>query len=125
MFSVGQKVVLVDDKWPETVKQLYLQLPVLDTVYVIRAIRVGVKADELIMDLRRVLDPSVLLVGIYKSHQQARRGGRFRRPPLPRPGRIEKGSRGGKGSGRLIRPPGPDFPRPGFHGSMTRRQIQN
>ena len=65
MFSVGQKVVLVDDKWPETVKQLYLQLPVLDTVYVIRAIRVGVKADELIMDLRRVLEPSVLLVGIY------------------------------------------------------------
>ena len=65
MFSVGQNVVLVDDKWPETVKQLYLQLPVLDTVYVIRAIRVGVKADELIMDLRRVLEPSVLLVGIY------------------------------------------------------------
>src|ERR1035438_7029549 len=65
MLSVGQKVVLVDDKWPETVKQLYLQLPVLDTVYVIRAIRVGVKADELIMDLRRVLEPSVLLVGIY------------------------------------------------------------
>jgi hypothetical protein len=65
MFSVGQKVVLVDDKWPETVKQLYLQLPVRDTVYVIRAIRVGVKADELIMDLRRVLEPSVLLFGIY------------------------------------------------------------
>ena len=52
MFSVGQKVVLVDDKWPETVKQLYLALPVLDTVYVVRAVRVGVKADELIMDLR-------------------------------------------------------------------------
>jgi hypothetical protein len=26
---------------------------------------VGVKADELIMDLRRVLEPSLLLVGIY------------------------------------------------------------
>jgi hypothetical protein len=65
MFSVGQKVVLVDDKWPETVKQLYLQLPVLDTVYVIRAVRVGVKADELIMDMRRVLEPSLLLMGIY------------------------------------------------------------
>jgi hypothetical protein len=65
MFSVGQKVVLVDDKWPETVKQLYLQLPVLDTVYVVRAVRVGVKADELIMDLRRVLEPSLLLVGLY------------------------------------------------------------
>jgi len=65
MFSVGQKVVLVDDKWTETVKQIYLQLPVLDSVYVVRAVRVGVKADELIMDLRRVLEPSLLLVGIY------------------------------------------------------------
>jgi len=65
MFNVGQKVVLVDDKWPETVKQLYLQLPVLNTVYVVRAVRVGVKADELIMDLRRVLESSLLLVGIY------------------------------------------------------------
>ena len=64
MFSVGQKVVLVDDKWPETVRQVYLQLPVLDTVYVVRAVRVGVKADELIMDMRRVLEPSVLLIGL-------------------------------------------------------------
>jgi len=65
MFSIGQKVVLVDDKWPETVKQLYLQLPVLETVYVVRAVRVGVRADELIMDMRRVLESSLLLVGIY------------------------------------------------------------
>jgi|SRR5665213_2024537 len=65
MFSVGQKVVLVDDKWPETVKQLYLALPVKDSIYAVRAVRVGVKADELIMDLRRVLEPSLLLVGIY------------------------------------------------------------
>lgn len=64
MFQVGQKVVLVDDQWPETVRQLYLQLPVLDTVYVVRAVRVGVKADELIMDLRRVLEPSLLLIGV-------------------------------------------------------------
>ena len=65
MFKVGQKVVLVDDKWPATVKQLYLQLPVLDTIYVVRAVRVGVKADELIMDMRRVLEPSLLLMSIY------------------------------------------------------------
>jgi len=65
MFSVGQKVVLVDDKWPETVKQLYLALPVKDSVYVVRAVRVGVKADELLMDMRRVLEPSLLLVGLY------------------------------------------------------------
>jgi len=65
MFSVGQKIVLVDDKWPETVKQLYRALPVLNSVYVVRAVRVGVKADELIMDMRRVLEPSLLLVGLY------------------------------------------------------------
>jgi len=65
MFSVGQKVVLVDDKWPETVRQLYLALPVKDSVYVVRAVRVGVKADELLMDMRRVLEPSLLLVGLY------------------------------------------------------------
>ena len=65
MFSVGQKVVLVDDQWPETVKQLYLALPVKDSIYVVRAVRVGVKADELLMDLRRVLEPSLLLVGLF------------------------------------------------------------
>jgi len=65
MFSVGQKVVLVDDKWPETVKQLYLQLPVRETIYVVRAVRVGVLADELIMEMRRVLEQSILLVSIY------------------------------------------------------------
>ena len=64
MFSVGQKVVLVDDKWPETVKQIYLQLPVKDGVYVVRATRVGVRVDELVMDMRRVLEQSILLVGI-------------------------------------------------------------
>ena len=65
MFSVGQKVVLVDDKWPEAVKQLYLALPVLNSVYVVRAVRVGVRADELIMDHRRVLESSLLLVGLF------------------------------------------------------------
>ena len=64
MFSVGQKVVLVDDKWPESVKQIYLQLPVKDGVYVVRATRVGVRVDELVMDMRRVLEQSILLVGI-------------------------------------------------------------
>lgn len=64
MFKVGQKVVLVDDAWPETVRQLYTALPVIDQIYVVRAVRVGVKVDELIMDLRRVLEPSLLLVGL-------------------------------------------------------------
>jgi hypothetical protein len=65
MFNVGQKVVLVDDRWPETVKELYLSLPVKDSVYVVRAVRVGVRCDELIMDMRRVLEHSILLVGIF------------------------------------------------------------
>ena len=64
MFKVGQKVVLVDDAWPETVKQLYVSLPVRDIVDVVRAVRVGVKVDELIMDMRRVLEPSILLMGV-------------------------------------------------------------
>ena len=64
MFSIGQKVVLVDDQWTDTVKQIYTALPVKDGVYVVRAIRVGVKADELIMDMRRVLEPSLLLIGL-------------------------------------------------------------
>ena len=64
MFSVGQKVVLVDDSWPESVKLLYSQLPVKDGVYVVRATRAGVRADELIMDMRRVLEQSILLVSI-------------------------------------------------------------
>ena len=65
MFEVGQKVVLVDDRWPATVKEIYLALPVKDSVYVVRAVRLGVRADELIMDMRRVLEQSILLVGIY------------------------------------------------------------
>jgi hypothetical protein len=65
MFSVGQKVVLVDDKWPESVKQLYFALPEKDKIYVVRGVRVGVKADELIMDMRRVLEQSLLLVGLF------------------------------------------------------------
>ena len=65
MFSVGQKVVLVDDKWPATVIQLYTSLPIKDNVYVVRAARVGVRADELIMDMRRVLEQSILLTSIY------------------------------------------------------------
>lgn len=65
MFSVGQKVVLVDDKWPDSVLQLYVQLPSLNTVYVIRETRVGVEADKLIMDMQRVLTQSLLLCGVF------------------------------------------------------------
>jgi hypothetical protein len=64
MFSVGQKVVLVDDEWPQTVVELYSQLPVKDTTYVVRSTAAGVQIDALLMDSRRVLTQSLLLVGI-------------------------------------------------------------
>jgi len=64
-FKINDNVVLVDDKWPETVVNLYDQLPELNHTYVVRAVRVGVKADELIMDHRRVLESSLLLVGVF------------------------------------------------------------
>jgi len=76
----------VDDKWSESVKQLVSATAVLDTVYVVRAVRVGVRADELIMDMRRVLEQSILLVRHLQSHQQSRRGSWFRRQPFPRAG---------------------------------------
>ncbi len=68
------------------VKELYLQLPVLDTVYIVRAVRVGVKVDELLMDMRRVLEPSMLLDWHSQSRQQTRRGSRLCRQPFPRAG---------------------------------------
>lgn len=64
-FSVNDKVVCVDDKFPESVRQIYLELPVKDRTYSVRGTRIGVKADELIMDHRRVLHQSLLLVGIH------------------------------------------------------------
>lgn len=65
MFNIGQKVVLVDDKWPDSVLQLYAQLPSLNTVYVVRDTRVGVEADALIMDPQRRLTQSLLFCGIF------------------------------------------------------------
>lgn len=39
---VGQKVVCVDGKFPDAVLELYTALPVEGTVYVIRAVKLGV-----------------------------------------------------------------------------------
>lgn len=64
MFTAGDKVILIDDHWPETVRHLYDQLPKLETTYIVRATRAGVDADQLIMDKRRVLKQSILLEGI-------------------------------------------------------------
>jgi hypothetical protein len=42
MFTNGQKVVCIDDKFPEWVKQLYTALPKEGQVYVVRGSTVGV-----------------------------------------------------------------------------------
>lgn len=70
MFEVNDKVVLVDDKWPETVVRLYDNLPKLNETYVVRAVRVGVQVDALLMDMRRVIEPSLLLVGVINGRNK-------------------------------------------------------
>jgi hypothetical protein len=64
MFNTGQKVVCVDDRFPDSVLTIYQQLPTKNQVYVVRATRAGVNADSLLMDHRRVIQQSLLLCGI-------------------------------------------------------------
>ena len=55
---LGQKVVCIDDKFGDTALALYKQLPVEKVVYVIRAIRLGIKTDC------KTGDISLLLIGL-------------------------------------------------------------
>lgn len=55
---VGQKVVCVDDRFPDSIKALYWEFPVKDRVYVIRAVSMGYAPDTHADEIR------VLLVGI-------------------------------------------------------------
>ena len=41
MFRTGQRVVCVDDNFPELIRQIYRQLPLKDVVYTVRAVGVG------------------------------------------------------------------------------------
>jgi hypothetical protein len=41
MFSRGEKVILVDDRWPFGIERLYKELPKKDVVYVIRDVFLG------------------------------------------------------------------------------------
>jgi hypothetical protein len=41
MFSTGQRVVCINDDFPDLIRQIYRQLPVKDKVYTIRAVGVG------------------------------------------------------------------------------------
>jgi hypothetical protein len=56
-FSVGDKVVCVDDKFPPDISKLYDALPVKDSTYVVRDIRLGI-------NLTLEGDVSVLLIGL-------------------------------------------------------------
>lgn len=41
-FTVGQRVVCIDDAFPEGVRQFYIALPKKDLTYVVRAVSVGI-----------------------------------------------------------------------------------
>ena len=56
-YGIGDKVVCVDDKFPPDIGKLYDALPVKDTTYVVRDIRMGI-------NLTMEGDVSVLLVGL-------------------------------------------------------------
>ncbi len=56
-YSVGDKVVCVDDKFPADISKLYTALPVKDSTYVVRDIRLGI-------NLTMEGDVSVLLIGL-------------------------------------------------------------
>ena len=56
-FGIGDKVVCVDDKFPPDISKLYTALPVKDSTYVVRDIRLGI-------NLTMEGDVSVLLIGL-------------------------------------------------------------
>ena len=56
-FSIGDKVVCVDDKFPPDISKLYDALPVKDSTYVVRDVRLGI-------NLTLEGDVSVLLIGL-------------------------------------------------------------
>ena len=66
-YGVGDKVVCVDDKFPPDIGKLYDALPVKDTTYVVRDIRLGI-------NLTRAGDVSVLLVGLVNPKAESRAG---------------------------------------------------
>lgn len=61
MFLTGQKVVCIDDVFPDIALLLYEQLPVKDKVYVVRGMSAGVgldcKTDELAVYLIGLVNP--------------------------------------------------------------------
>ena len=77
-YGVGDKVVCVNDKFPPDIGKLYDALPVKDTTYVVRDIRMGI-------NLTMEGDVSVLLIGLVNPKADSKAGlergfraGRFR-----------------------------------------------
>jgi hypothetical protein len=66
-FSIGEKVVCVDDKFPPDISKLYDALPVKDSTYVVRDIRLGI---NLILEG----DVSVLLIGLVNPKADSKAG---------------------------------------------------
>jgi hypothetical protein len=56
-YGIGDKVVCVDDKFPPDISKLYDALPVKDSTYVVRDVRLGI-------NLTLEGDVSVLLIGL-------------------------------------------------------------
>jgi hypothetical protein len=66
-YGIGDKVVCVDDKFPPDIGKLYDALPVKDTTYVVRDIRLGI-------NLTLEGDVSVLLVGLVNPKADSKAG---------------------------------------------------
>ena len=66
-YGVGDKVVCVDDKFPLDIGKLYDALPVKDSTYVVRDIRLGI-------NLTMEGDISVLLVGLVNPKADSKAG---------------------------------------------------
>ena len=56
-YGIGDKVVCVDDKFPQDISKLYTALPVKGVTYVVRDLRLGI-------NLTMEGDVSVLLIGL-------------------------------------------------------------
>ena len=63
--NTGDKVVLVDDRWPPGTEDLYVQLPFKDIPYIVRSVHMATNLDALRMDLRRENCMMLLLVGVH------------------------------------------------------------
>jgi hypothetical protein len=66
-YGIGDKVVCVDDKFPPDIGKLYDALPVKDSTYVVRDIRLGI-------NLTLEGDVSVLLIGLINPKADSKAG---------------------------------------------------